>query len=73
MLENSVTKKTPVNSQNADQISFIINLMNGYNKSKLIDIKTIKGEFFYNTVSTKANKLFLDAKKIQKRDKKLSS
>ena len=47
--------------------------MNGYNKSKLIDIKTIKGEFFYNTVSTKANKLFLDAKKIQKRDKKLSS
>ena len=31
MLENLVTKKMTVNSTNADQISFIINLMNGCN------------------------------------------
>ena len=32
--------------------------MNGYNESKLIDIKAIKDEFFYNTVLTKQKKLF---------------
>ena len=62
-LENLVTKKTSVNSANADQISFIINLMNGYNERKLIDIKAIKDEFLYNTVLTKAQKCFLDTKK----------
>ena len=36
LLENLVTKKITVNSANADQISFIINLMNGYNESKLL-------------------------------------
>ena len=35
----------------------------GYNESKLIDIKAIKDEFFYNTVLTKAKKVFLDTKK----------
>ena len=58
LLENLVTKKTTVNTANADQISFIINPMNICNKSKLIDIKAIKGEFFYNTVLTKAKKVF---------------
>ena len=67
MLENLATKKTTVNSANTDQISFIINLINGYNESKLIDIKAIKNEFFYNNVLTKAKKVFLDTKKIQKK------
>ena len=38
--------------------------MNGYNESKLIDIKAIKGECFCNTVLTKATKVSLDTKKI---------
>ena len=67
MLENLVTKQTTVNSANSDQISFIINLMNGYNESKLVDIKAIKDEFFYNTVLTKAKKVFLDTKKNSKK------
>ena len=63
MLENLETRKTTVNSTNADQVSFIINLMNEYNESKLIDIKAIKDEFFYSTVLTKAKTVFLDTKK----------
>ena len=41
--------------------------MNRYNESKLIDIKAIKNDFFYNTVLTKAKKYFSDTKKIQKK------
>ena len=67
MLENLETRKTTVNSTNADQVSFIINLMNGYNESKLIHVKAIKDEFFYNTVLTKAKTVFLDTKKIQEK------
>ena len=63
MLENLVTKKTTADNANAYQISFIINLINRYNESKLIDIKAIKAEFFYNTVLTKSKKVFLDTKK----------
>ena len=63
LLENLVTRKTTVNDANADQIYFIINLMNGNNESKLIDIKAVKDEFFYNTVLKKATKVFLDTKK----------
>ena len=58
LLENLITKKTTVNSANTDQISFVSNLMNGYNESKLTDTKAIKDEFFYNTVLTKAKKFF---------------
>ena len=57
-LYDLVSKKTTVNSENADQISFQINRINGYNESKLIDIKAIKDEFFYTTVLTKAKKVF---------------
>ena len=32
--------------------------MNGCNKSKLIAIKTVKDEFFYNTVLKKAKGFF---------------
>ena len=63
LLENLATKKTTVNSANADQMPFIINLLNGYNESKLIDIKAIKDEFFYNTVLTKAKKDSIDTRK----------
>ena len=66
MLENLVTKKATQYSANADQISLIINLMNGYNESKLIDIKATKDEFFYNTVLTKTKGDFLDTKKNSK-------
>ena len=45
------------------KISFIINLMYGYDESKLTDIEVIKNEFFYNTVLIKARKFFLDTKK----------
>ena len=67
MLENLVTKKTTVNSANADQIFLITNLMNGYNESKLIDRKAIRDEFYYNTVLTKAKKVFSDTKKNSKK------
>ena len=67
LLEILVTKKTTVNSVNADQISFIINPINGYNGSKLIDIKAISYDFFYNTVLTKAKKVFLDTKTSSKK------
>ena len=67
MLENLVTKKTTVKNANADQISFIINLMNGYNESKLINIKAVKNELFRYTVLTKVKKAFLDIKKYSEK------
>ena len=67
LLENLVTKKTTANSANADQMSAIINLMDGYNESKLIDIRAIKDAFFYNTVLIKAKKVFLDTTKNSKK------
>ena len=41
LLENLVTKKTTINSSNANQTSFIIELMHGYDEGKLI-LKKIK-------------------------------
>ena len=41
--------------------------MDGYDKSKLINIEIINNEFFYTTVLTKAKKVFLDTKKKIKR------
>ena len=52
-----------INSANDDQMYFIIDLMHGYYEGKLTDIETIKNAFFYNTVLTKAEKVFLDTKK----------
>ena len=69
LLKNLVTRKMTINSANADQISFIINLMYGYDESKLTDIEVIKNEFFYNTVLIKARKFFLDTKKKLKKKK----
>ena len=66
MSENLVTKKMTVNNANADQICFIVNLMSGYNESKLTDIKAVKG---VNTVFTKAKKNFLDTKTNLKKGK----
>ena len=42
--------------------------MNGYNESKLIDIKAIKDEIFYNIVLTKSKEVFLDTKKNSKKN-----
>ena len=67
-MENLVTRKMTVNSANADQISFIIDLMHGYNESKLLDTEAMQNEFFYNTVLTKAKKSFLDTKKNSRRE-----
>ena len=64
LLENLLTKRTTINSANADQIDFIIGLMHGYDESKLLDIEAVKNDFFYNTVLTNATKGFLDTKKI---------
>ena len=41
--------------------------MDEYNESKLTDTKATKYEFFYNTVLTKAKKVFLDTKKNSKK------
>ena len=66
-MKNLVTKKMTVNSANANQIAFIINLMHGYDESKLIDMKTIENEFFYNAALIKANKVILDTKENPKK------
>ena len=62
-MKGLVTRKMTINSANADQISSIIDLMHGYDDGKLIDIETIKNEFFYSSVLTKAKKVFSDIKK----------
>ena len=56
LLENLVTKKTTINSANANQISFMIDVMHEYDEGKFINTKTTKNEFFYNTVLKKAKK-----------------
>ena len=64
LLENVLAKKTSVDSANADQISFVTNLMRGYDESKLIDIETIKDIFYlHNALLTKAERVFLRTKK----------
>ena len=66
-MKDLVTRKMTINSGNPDQISFVIDLVNGYDEGKLTDIEIKKNdEFFYNTVLTKAKKVFLDTKKIKK-------
>ena len=67
MLEGVITRKMAVNDANADQISFIINLMHGYDEWILDGIREVKSEFLHNTTLTKAKKVSLDAKKIPKK------
>ena len=38
LLEDLITRKMSINSANADQISFAINLMHGYNEQDLFDM-----------------------------------
>ena len=64
LLKDLVTRKMTINSANADKIFFMVDLMHAYDEGKLIDIETINNKFFYNTVLTKAKKVFLDTKKI---------
>ena len=69
LLKNLLTKKTIIGSANADQISFITDLMHGYDESKLTDVEVIKDEFyFYNAFLTKAKRVFLDTKKYPKKE-----
>ena len=56
-MKDLVNRKMTINSANADQISFIIDLMHGYDEGKLIDIET-KNDFFFNTALTRAKKSF---------------
>ena len=69
MLEILLAKKTSLDSINVDQISFITNLIRGYDESKLIDIETIKDKsYLHNTLLTKVEIIFLDSKKILLKD-----
>ena len=64
LLESLLIKITDVDSANAGQLSFIIDLMRGYDKSKLIDIETIKDKiYFHSALLTTAERVFLDTKK----------
>ena len=66
LMEGLVTRKMTVNSTKVDQMSFIINLMNGYDEGKMYGIKELKRNFFHNTILTKANDIFL-LKRIQEK------
>ena len=71
LLENVLAKKTSVDSANADQISFLTNLMRAYDESKLIDIETIKDIFYlHNALLTKAERVFLRTKKKSRKGNK---
>ena len=70
LLESLLTKKTSVSSANADQISFIIDLMHGYDRGKLVDTETVMDESYFpnnpcNVLLIKAQRIILDTKKIQ--------
>ena len=62
MLERLITTEITINSANADQIFFIINLMHGYDELDMLykDSRKItnNGEFFHSAALTKANKIF---------------
>ena len=58
LLESLTTKKVTVNSANSDQISFIINLMHGYDDWRLYGLRESKSEFFHNTILTSAKNNF---------------
>ena len=68
LLEGLVTRKMTVNNANVDQISFIINLIHGYDAGKLYNIKELKSEFLNTTILTKANDVFLNTKKNPKKE-----
>ena len=58
LLKDLVTRKITRNSANADQMSFMIDLMYGYGEGKLIDIETLKNEFFYNSLNKSKTNFF---------------
>ena len=51
LLENLVTSKMNIDHANADQIGFIINLMQGYNKNDLFDHETFDHFCKYNVLN----------------------
>ena len=68
LLEDLVTRKMTVDDANADQLSFIINLMCGYDEKKLYSKEQVKSSFFHNTILTKANSVSLDTKKNPRKE-----
>ena len=66
LMEDLVTKKMTVNSADADQISFISNLMHGYDDWDLFYMKTLGSGVFYNRAFTKAKEVFLDTRNQKK-------
>ena len=71
LLDNLLTSKITTSDADADQISFIISLMHGYNKNDLFDERTDivkKGKYWKNKTLTKASKII--KKKSKKRNKK---
>ena len=57
-----------VSSANADQISFIINLMYGYSDEKLYGIEEAKSNFFCSTALIKSKNVFLNIKKNPRKE-----
>ena len=68
LLESLVTRKMSVNSANADQISFIINLMHGYSDERLCGTEEVKSEFLHKTTLTKAKNVILNTKNNPKKE-----
>ena len=50
LLENLVTSKMNIDHANADQINFIINLIQGYNKNDLFDHETRKKKSIFANI-----------------------
>ena len=67
LLQSLVTRKMTVDSANADQMSFIINLMHGYSDEKLYDTKEVKSEFLHNIALAKPKNVFSDTKNNSKK------
>ena len=59
LLENLLTKKTTVESANIEEVSFVTDLMHGYDESKLIDTTTIKDKsYFHNALLKNQTEFF---------------
>ena len=69
LLDDLLISKITIDNANDDQITFVIDLMHGYDKNDLFDEKTDlsveKGKFRKSKVLIKANNFFLIAKYIQ--------
>ena len=68
LLGSLLTNKASINSANVDQISFIIDLIHGYDRGKLIDTGTVMDISYspsdlQHGLLTRAQRILLDTKK----------